>query len=156
MYKWISKWISSNIKYIISNKIHEINKQWNSFQRLRGTTINWTNQNPKLCSWLLEGTLESTHRFGIYTPQGLEYIHFDLSKPQSRLTIFGCLIPIHTGHGHVFFLYLFIPFSSPCEFRGCTGAPPFYRYKSWGYRPPLQSNLYRMGVHRFFLTPFSL
>ena len=45
---------------------------------------------------------------------------------------------------------------SPCEFRGRTGAPPFYRYKSWGYRPPLQSNLYRMGVHRFFLTPFSL
>ena len=23
-------------------------------------------------------------------------------------------------------------------------------------RPPLQSNLYRMEVHRFFLTPFSL
>ena len=45
---------------------------------------------------------------------------------------------------------------SPCEFRGCTGAPPFYRYKSWGYRSPLQSNLYRMEVHRFFLTPFSL
>ena len=47
-------------------------------------------------------------------------------------------------------------FTSPCEFRGCTGAPPFYRYKSWGYRSPLQSNLYRMEVHRFFLTPFSL
>ena len=46
--------------------------------------------------------------------------------------------------------------TSPCEFRGCTGAPAFYRYKSWGYRSPLQSNLYRMEVHKSFLTPFSL
>ena len=43
-------------------------------------------------------------------------------------------------------------------FQVCTGArcPPFYRYKSWGYKSPPQNNLYRIEVHSFFLTPFSL
>ncbi len=44
----------------------------------------------------------------------------------------------------------------PLWIQVCTCAPPFYRYKSWGYRSPPQNNLYRMEVHRSFLTPFSL
>ena len=53
-------------------------------------------------------------------------------------------------------MFVHILYLSPCEFRGCAGSPPFYRYKPWGHRSPPQGNLYRMGgAQVFFEAIFS-
>ena len=52
------------------------------------------------------------------------------------------------------YMYLIYVYNIPLWIQVCTGAPPFYSYKSWEYRSPPQNNLYRMEVHIFFWHHF--
>ena len=86
----------------------------------------------------------------------VDYLHIHLPHVCIRVAVvdqmdpfdevaYYSLLPIYTKNCSIW-----VAKGSPCEFRGCQGSPPFYRYKPWGYRSPPQGNLYRMGGAQVF------